>query len=224
VRVLVAVPRNLLGEGVSIVLGRAPDIEIAGAASEAPLAVAMAIAVEADVVVLGNALAGAAKAAADLRAARPWAGVVLVGGAGDAGAGVACVPDGADAAGLVAAVRAAAPRGGARIVAPPAAVAAVARLSPREREAVRLVAAGHTNRSVAAVMGISVKTAEGYRERAATKLDARGRAELVRIAVMAGLLPGGDARALSRSRGPGPRAGRGARARRGGAAGTRGTR
>ena len=61
-------------------------------------------------------------------------------------------------------------------------------LSPREREVLRLIAEGLTTKEVAARLGISVKTAEGHRERIAAKLQVHGTAALVLYAVRAGLV------------------------------------
>jgi DNA-binding NarL/FixJ family response regulator len=61
-------------------------------------------------------------------------------------------------------------------------------LSQREREVLRMVALGYTNRQVAAQLYLSVKTVETYRSRAMEKLDLKGRAALVRYALRHGLL------------------------------------
>jgi two-component system response regulator NreC len=61
-------------------------------------------------------------------------------------------------------------------------------LSPREREVLQLIAAGQTTREVAARLGISVKTAEGYRENILEKLQVHGTAGLVRYAIRTGLI------------------------------------
>lgn len=66
--------------------------------------------------------------------------------------------------------------------------AVIAELSPREREILRLIAGGYTNQRAAELLGLSVKTVESYRARLAQKLGARGRADLVRVALDAGLL------------------------------------
>jgi two-component system, NarL family, response regulator NreC len=63
-------------------------------------------------------------------------------------------------------------------------------LSPRERETLRLLAAGYTNQEIAARLFVSVKTVETYRARVMVKLDAKSRAEIVRYAMNAGLLDG----------------------------------
>jgi DNA-binding NarL/FixJ family response regulator len=56
-------------------------------------------------------------------------------------------------------------------------------LTPREREIVQLVAEGHSNKKIAMVTGISVKTVETHRAVAMRKLKVHSTAELVRYAV-----------------------------------------
>ena len=61
-------------------------------------------------------------------------------------------------------------------------------LSDREAEVVRLVAAGHTNKEIAAQLDVSVKTVETYKARSQEKLGLYSRAELVRYALTRGWL------------------------------------
>lgn len=61
-------------------------------------------------------------------------------------------------------------------------------LSPREREALRLVAEGKTTKEIAVVLGVSVKTAESYRARVMDKLDIHDTAGLVRYAIRRGII------------------------------------
>ncbi len=61
-------------------------------------------------------------------------------------------------------------------------------LSRREREALTLLAQGHSNRGVAERLRVSVKTVETYRARLYAKLGVRSRAELLRFAVGMGLI------------------------------------
>jgi non-specific serine/threonine protein kinase len=52
------------------------------------------------------------------------------------------------------------------------------RLTPREREVARLVAAGLTNRQLAVRLGIAERTAETHVEHILTKLDVASRAQV----------------------------------------------
>jgi DNA-binding NarL/FixJ family response regulator len=56
-------------------------------------------------------------------------------------------------------------------------------LTPRQREIVRLLAEGKTNKEVALALGISVKTAETHRNNIMRKLHLRSFSHLVRYAV-----------------------------------------
>jgi DNA-binding NarL/FixJ family response regulator len=56
-------------------------------------------------------------------------------------------------------------------------------LSLREREVVRLVAQGYTNREIASALQVSVKTVETYKRRAMDKLGLHSRADFFRFAL-----------------------------------------
>lgn len=62
------------------------------------------------------------------------------------------------------------------------------RLTPREREVLRLIAQGHTNRGVAKELFITVKTVEKHRASLITKLNVNAVAELTQLAIKHGLL------------------------------------
>jgi len=64
----------------------------------------------------------------------------------------------------------------------------VALLSVREREVLKRVAQGFTNREVSEELGLSVKSIEAYRARSMGKLGLRSRAEVVRYALSCGML------------------------------------
>ena len=61
-------------------------------------------------------------------------------------------------------------------------------LSDREREVLRLLALGHTNQEIAKKLFISVRTAETHRAHIMQKLGLETRAELVRYALVNGML------------------------------------
>ena len=61
-------------------------------------------------------------------------------------------------------------------------------LSDRERQVLQLVAEGKTTKEIAAVLGISVKTAESHRSNIMGKLDIHDTAGLVRYAIRRGLI------------------------------------
>lgn len=61
-------------------------------------------------------------------------------------------------------------------------------LTPRERDVLIEIARGHTNKEIAATLGVSVRTVESHRESLLRKLGVRGTAGLTRFAINAGLL------------------------------------
>lgn len=106
-----------------------------------------------------------------------------------------------DASQLIAAVRAV--HGGAKYVDPamgsqlvdaflsPQAVpnnGRLARLTPREQEVCRLLALGHTNLEIGALLTVSERTIEAHRSSIMGKLSLKSRAELVRFAIEGGLM------------------------------------
>jgi DNA-binding NarL/FixJ family response regulator len=61
-------------------------------------------------------------------------------------------------------------------------------LTDREKQVLKLVAEGKSNKEVAQVLGISVKTAMSHRERVMQKLDIHNRTELVKFALKLGVI------------------------------------
>jgi two-component system response regulator NreC len=61
-------------------------------------------------------------------------------------------------------------------------------ITAREREVLTLVAYGHTNKEIAALLGITVKTVETHKANAMQKLEITSRADLVRFALAQGWL------------------------------------
>lgn len=62
-------------------------------------------------------------------------------------------------------------------------------LTDREREVFHLVVEGKTNKQIARVMGIALKTADNHRTNMMNKLDLHNTADIVRFAARKGLLP-----------------------------------
>ena len=61
-------------------------------------------------------------------------------------------------------------------------------LTDRERQILQLIAEGHTTKKTAALLDLSVKTAESHRTRIMQKLDIHDTAGLVRYAIRRGLI------------------------------------
>ena len=62
-------------------------------------------------------------------------------------------------------------------------------ITPRQREILRLVALGHTNREIAGSLNISVRTVEVHRFNLMRRLNVRNVAQLLRQALQHNLLP-----------------------------------
>lgn len=62
-------------------------------------------------------------------------------------------------------------------------------ITPRQREILKMVAMGHTNREIAASLDISVRTVEVHRFNLMRRLSVRNVAQLLRHALQQGLLP-----------------------------------
>jgi DNA-binding NarL/FixJ family response regulator len=61
-------------------------------------------------------------------------------------------------------------------------------LTDREKQVIKLVAEGRSNKDVAELLGISVKTAMSHREHIMQKLGLHGRTELIRFALKQGII------------------------------------
>ncbi|MFC1902640.1 response regulator [Chloroflexota bacterium] len=62
------------------------------------------------------------------------------------------------------------------------------RLTPREREILKLIAEGPTSREIADILFISLKTVHGHRTHIMEKLDLHNRTELIKYAMRKGLV------------------------------------
>ncbi len=62
------------------------------------------------------------------------------------------------------------------------------RLTAREREIVQLLAEAKTNKDIARILGVSVKTVDAHRSNIMRKLDLHSVAELVRFAIRNGII------------------------------------
>lgn len=62
-------------------------------------------------------------------------------------------------------------------------------ITPRQREILKMVALGHTNREIGESLNISVRTVEVHRFNLMRRLNVRNVAQLLRLALQQGLLP-----------------------------------
>ncbi len=214
IRVVIADDHRLVREGLALVL--APACDIVGEAEDGERAMAMALELRPDVLVLDLGMPGIGGLAAAHRIARraPAVKVLIVSehdeeeyvleAMGESGAAGYVLKNDASAD-LLAAVRAV--HGGGKYLSPRVAPIVVARLSntranpgarggpkltPREREILRLIAQGATAKEIAGRLGISPRTAQTHRDHLKQKLDLKTTAAMVRYAVRHKLVPAGE--------------------------------
>ena len=63
------------------------------------------------------------------------------------------------------------------------------KLSPRERDVLQGLVAGNPNKTIAFDLGISPRTVEIYRANVMTKMEASSLSDLVRMAIVSGMMP-----------------------------------
>jgi DNA-binding NarL/FixJ family response regulator len=211
IRVLLADDHAILREGVKALLRLADDIEVVGEAADGRQAIEQVRALEPDVVVMDVAMPGLGGLEATLAIRKEWPKTrILVLTQYDdreyvsrfLKAGVSgYVLKKAAGAELASAIRAV-HRGGL-VLDPDVAREAMAEprrasdaeapdpyelLTDREKQVLRLVAEGHSNKEIADVLGIAVKTAMSHRERVMEKLDLHSRTDLIRFAIKRGVI------------------------------------
>jgi DNA-binding NarL/FixJ family response regulator len=211
IRVLVADDHAIVRTGIRHVLESEPGFAVVGEASTGPEALELAASLHPDVAVLDISLPGASglRVAAELRQRAPETQVLILSMHDNteyvleslrAGVHGYLLKDTA-ATELRTAIRAV--RRGESFFSPPIAgrlsavvrgdpagttSSAVAQLTARERQVLVGVAQGHTNREMAAQLGISPRTVESHRENLMKKLGVRTVAGLTRLALEAGLV------------------------------------
>lgn len=212
IRVLIADDHTVVREGIRHVLEREVGFTVVAEAANGPDAVAAAERTRPDVVVLDISMPqeSGLHAAARLRRELPEARVLILSMHDNPEYVLEAVRAGAhgyllkDSAGteLRAAVRAV--HGGDSFFSPPIAArlsaavrgeldreqrrSALDSLTGREREVLAGIAQGHTNKEIAAGLGISHRTVETHRESLMRKLRIRTVAELTRFALETGLV------------------------------------
>jgi two-component system response regulator NreC len=207
-RVLIVDDHAVVRSGLKLVLDADEEIEPVGEAGSARDAVFEARSLKPDVILLDVVMPDQSglEIIPQLLHENPEAKVLVlsmqddpryVREAFDAGASGYVLKEAADSE-VVAAVREVAgggryvdPELGARLVAAESAERRRAEedpLSEREGEVLRLLALGHTNQEIAKQLYISVRTAETHRAHIMQKLRLSSRAELVRYALVHGLL------------------------------------
>jgi DNA-binding NarL/FixJ family response regulator len=212
IRILVADDHVLVREGIRALLSLSDDFEVVGEASDGQEAIAATRRLAPDVVLMDINMPGLGglEATLAIRRDNPQAKILVLTQYDDREYVTRFLKSGASgyilkrAAGaeLVAAVRAV-HRGGL-VVDPALARGLLAggaepasagsgdqryeSLTDREKQVLKLVAEGNSNKEVAQVLGISVKTAMSHRERVMQKLDIHNRTDLVKFALKQGVI------------------------------------
>jgi DNA-binding NarL/FixJ family response regulator len=208
--VLLADDHAILREGVRALLSPHPDIEVVGEASDGKQAIEQVEKLDPDVVVMDIAMPGLGgiEATIELKKLGKRAKVLILSQYEDreyvrrllkVGVSGYILKKSAGAE-LVNAVRAVA-RGGlvldpevARVAMEESSATAPGGSDPyetltdREKQVLKLVAEGLSNKEVAETLGISVKTAMSHREKVMEKLGTHNRTELVRFAIKRGVI------------------------------------
>lgn len=192
-RVLVADGHQLFRAGLGALLSREPDIRIVGEVATGHEAVAWVVRASVDVVVLDAQLPvfDGYRAAADLRREAPGIGTLLLTSAESqleveraVNAGLnGVLRKNVPCRTFVAAVRSVV--GGGRVYDAELMASAfhnpVAGLSDRERETLRLIASGMSNKEIARIQALSLGTVRNNVSAILTKCQARNRVDAVRI-------------------------------------------
>jgi|SRR6187551_259002 DNA-binding NarL/FixJ family response regulator len=214
VRVLIVDDHAIVRDGIRALLALDKDVQVVGEAGGGREAIELARRLAPDVIVMDIAMPdlGGLEATLEIRKERPDARIVVLSQYGDASyvrrflkAGVSgYVLKKAAGADLVAAIHSVA-RGGL-VLDPDVARDALnadgaderghgagaadeyERLTDREKQVLKLVAEGRSNKEIAALLGISVKTAMSHREHVMEKLRAHNRTDLIRFALRHGVI------------------------------------
>jgi DNA-binding NarL/FixJ family response regulator len=211
IRVLVVDDHAILREGVRALLQLHPDIEVVGEADDGARAIEAVGRLDPDVVLMDIAMPGLGgiEATIELKKLGKRAKVLILSQYEDREyvrrllkAGVSGYvlkkSAGAELANAIRAVH----RGGL-VLDPEVARTAMEEVNPaaagggadlydtltdREKQVLKLVAEGRSNKEVAEVLGISVKTAMSHREHVMEKLGVHNRTELVKFALKRGVI------------------------------------
>lgn len=212
IRVLIADDHAIVRDGVRALLALSDDIAVVGEAADGREAIEAARRLRPDVILLDIAMPGLGglEAAVEIRKENPDAKILVLTQYDDReyvrrflklGVSGYVLKKAAGSA-LTAAIRAA--HQGGLVLDPDVAREAVRdqaagapsptdadpyeALTDREKQVLKLVAEGRTNKEVAEVLGVSVKTAMSHREHVMQKLDLHSRTELIKFALRKGVI------------------------------------
>jgi DNA-binding NarL/FixJ family response regulator len=211
IRVVIADDHALLRDGIKALLSLAEDIEVVGEASDGREAVAQCRRLKPDAILMDIAMPGLGglEATLELKREAPKTRVLVLTQYEDREyvqrflkAGVAgYVLKRMLGSELAAAIRSVVK--GGLVLDPQIAMEAIQHapkdsgpegddpyetLTDREKQVLRLVALGHSNKEVADFLKISIKTAMSHRERVMEKLNLHNRTDLIKFAIKKGVI------------------------------------
>jgi DNA-binding NarL/FixJ family response regulator len=210
IRIVIADDHALLREGIRALLSRENDLEVVGEAADGREAIARCRTLKPDVVLMDIAMPGLGglEASLEIRKECPETRVLVLtqyedreyvarflkaGAAGyvlkrTAGSELASAIRSVQRGGLVLDPQVA--REALRESEPAADAGGgpYESLTDREKQVLKLVAEGKSNKEVAELLGISVKTAMSHREHVMEKLGLHNRTDLIRFAIKAGVI------------------------------------
>ncbi len=212
IRVLIADDHALMRDGIKALLRDTADIEVVGEAADGRAAIELSRRLKPEIVLMDIAMPGLGglEATLEIRRESPRTRVLVLTQYDDReyihrflklgiagyilkhmlGAQLAASIRSAAEGGLVLdpkvaqeAIESYAPGAGGEAAADP-----YDALTDREKQVLRLVALGHSNKEIAQLLGTSVKTAMSHREHVMQKLNLHNRTDLVRFAIRQGVI------------------------------------
>lgn len=210
IRVLLADDHAIVREGVRMILNAQPDMEVVGEASDGVGALRLAQTLKPDLALMDIGMPGmnGLEATRALKEAQPLIQVLILTMLEDedyffrilAAGASGYVLKGAGSDELLSAIRAVSQGGvylfptmakklvGDYLKGQASSAAAADPLTAREREVLKLIAAGKMNREIAELMVISVNTVQTHRLHLMEKLNLHNRTELIKYAIRRGLI------------------------------------
>jgi two-component system response regulator NreC len=206
IRLLIADDHTILRQGIRALLEHEPDIQVIGEAEDGHSAIRLSCELQPDVVLMDIAmpLLNGLEATRQIRRDSPCVKVLILSmyeneeyiRQGLAAGAMGYILKDADVSELLTAIRAVYHN---EAVLSPAITRLVIEdylrwgdlsaenltdgLSHRERQVLQLIAEGHTNKQIAEILCISIKTVQAHRANIMSKLDLHDRSELVKYAI-----------------------------------------